>query len=103
MRTLLIDDFRNLKADLRCIDYDTGIVALEHYGPWDMLYLDHDLGDDDIKKSGYGIACWLETNPQFRPDQIIIVSANPVGVQNIERVISKFYTKTGVIWVKNDA
>jgi len=98
MRTLLIDDFRDLKADRVARTFDDGITALRDEGPWEMLYLDHDLGEQP-PKDGYGIACWLERNINRFPEQIIIVSSNPVGVKNIERVLDRFYYKTGVTWV----
>ena len=44
MSTLLIDDQRNLPADRVARTYQEGIDALAE-GHWDVLYLDHDLGD----------------------------------------------------------
>lgn len=91
MRILLIDDMRNILADRTARTYDDGIKALETEGPWDVLYLDHDLGDPDERKTGYGIMCWIEANPQFKPAKISIVSANPVGRKNMLVVIQKLY------------
>ena len=44
MSTLLIDDQRNLPADRVARTYQEGIDALAERH-WDILYLDHDLGD----------------------------------------------------------
>ncbi len=44
MPTLLIDDQRNLPADRVGRTYREGVQALREQR-WDLLYLDHDLGD----------------------------------------------------------
>jgi CheY-like chemotaxis protein len=50
---------------------------------WDTVMLDHDLGGeygvDSGPGTGYEVAKWLSENPQHKPHQIIIHSANPVG------------------------
>ena len=94
MRTLLIDDIRNISADIVARDYFEGIKALEDNPPFEILYLDHDLASfDDAgkEKTGYDIMCWLEEHPEKLPKKIEIVSSNPVGRQNIQRVIDKLY------------
>ena len=91
MRTLLIDDLRNIEADRVARTFDDGIVALRDEGPFDILYLDHDFGDDDPKKTGYGIMCFLEEHPEFLPKKIVCVSSNPPGKAKIEMVIRNLY------------
>ncbi len=59
MKTLLIDDFRTLNVDYIARTFDEGIKSRQSQN-WDVLYLDHDLGEEDPKKTGYGIVCWLE-------------------------------------------
>ena len=80
MATLLIDDQRNLPADRVARTFQEGIEALREQH-WEVLYLDHDLGDfsiiDGRELTGYDVACWLEENPQFLPDRIEIVTSNP--------------------------
>lgn len=94
IKTLLIDDMRNLKADRVARTFDEGITALQEE-VWDVLLLDHDLGcfDSDGKEyTGYDIMCWLEENPEFLPVcDIRIVSSNPVGRQRMQQVIDKLY------------
>jgi hypothetical protein len=90
MKTLLIDDERNLEADRIERTFDGGIAALSEQH-WEVLYLDHDLGDPDPRKTGYGIMCWLECNPQYLPGEIVVVSSNPSGRQYMELVIRKLY------------
>lgn len=101
MKTLLIDDVRAFSADKIARTYDEGIDSLKQ-GSWDLLLLDHDLGEEDERKTGYGIISWLESNPQYFPRMVQIVSSNPVGRTNIERVLQKFYTKSLGTWIKNE-
>lgn len=98
---ILIDDVRKIRADLVCRTYNEGIDALRaNAGQVEVLYLDHDLGDPDVKKTGYGVVCWLEQNPQCWPEVIFLVTANPVGRQNMERVLIKLYDQVGYKWTK---
>jgi hypothetical protein len=90
-RTLLIDDERTLDVTHIARTFDEGIDALT-YQHWDILYLDHDLGDPDPKKTGYDILCWLE-DPKYkwkRPARIILVTMNPVGHKKMQTLINKF-------------
>ena len=94
MRILLIDDVRNLEADVIARNYNEGIKQLKFNGGWDLLMLDHDLASFDINNketTGYDIMCWLEENNEFLPKKIICVSANPVGRDRINVVIDKLY------------
>ena len=54
-----------------------------------VISLDHDLGED---RTGYDIACYIEQlaheDSSYKPPTIYVHSANPVGRQNIERVIA---------------
>jgi hypothetical protein len=93
MKTLLIDDLRNIKADVVARSFDEGIEALKNQGPFKTLYLDHDLGDPDPRKTGYDIMCFLEENQQYMPESVLCVSANPIGRQKIQVVIDKLYKK----------
>ena len=92
MATLLIDDQRDLPVDRIARTFSEGIAALieQH---WDVLYLDHDLGDfsgaGGRELTGYDVACWLEQNPQHLPDRIEIVTNNPAGRSNIEFVLRR--------------
>lgn len=101
---LLIDDTRaedapNImrKIDLIARTYWTGIDALTKMGKWDVLLLDHDLNSFDFDNgkeyTGYNIMCFLESNPEYLPDKIEIVSSNPVGRSRMQVVIDKLYKK----------
>ncbi len=96
MRVLLIDDLRNIKADRVARTFEDGLKALAEEGPWDLLYLDHDLGDENPKHTGYGIMCFLEEqaflgNRHLLPAVIRKVTSNPVGWNNIQLVIDNLY------------
>lgn len=93
-RTLLIDDLKDIQADRVARNYADGIKALQEEH-WDVLYLDHDLGDfsgpGGRELDGNSVMCWLEQNPQHLPGEVIIVSRNPVGRQRIASMIWKLY------------
>jgi len=90
---LLIDDFRDFYVDKICRTYDEGIKALSEE-PWDVLWLDHDLGPMSGGKSGGHVMDWLEEHPEHLPGFIVCVSDNPYGRQYIERVVKKLYGRT---------
>jgi hypothetical protein len=96
MKTLLIDDQRNLKADCVARTFKDGIKQLKS-SKWELLLLDHDLGCFDektgIEKTGYDIICWLEKNPNRLPKKIELVTSNPVGRQRMAKVIEHLYRK----------
>ena len=98
---LLIDDMRN-ETSLEALGhvtmptrtvrtYDEAIKVLSTEGPFDLVYLDHDLGEDEMAKTGYGIMNFLEANTQFLPGKIILVTSNPVGRRQMQTVIEKLY------------
>ena len=80
---LLIDDMRQLHADRYARTFEAGIDALKEKTPF-LLKLDHDLGDEDPNKTGYGIVLFMEHEPDIRPKEVEIVSSNPVGLLNIK-------------------
>ena len=91
MRTLLIDDMRSGDVTVTARTFNEGIRALTEQGPFDILYLDHDLGEDEQSHTGMGIMDFLEINPQYLPKVITIVSSNPVGRRNMQVVIDRLY------------
>lgn len=106
MKVLLIDDIRDIEmvmpnyrsySDFTATtvrNFQMGIIALKMHGPFDILFLDHDLASFDEngkEKTGYDIMCFLEENPEYLPGEISIVSSNPVGRRNMQVVIDKLY------------
>lgn len=102
-RILLIDDMRSIGQVLdpstggfyarTCRTFDEGLAALKDEGPWDLLYLDHDLADQATpERTGYTIMCFLEENPQYLPGDIKLVTSNPVGRRKMMSVIARLYS-----------
>jgi len=59
---------------------------------WDVLFLDHDLGNDIYvstkeANTGSAVAQWLHDNPDRKPETIIIHSYNTIGQQNMKRLV----------------
>jgi hypothetical protein len=100
MRTLLIDDLREIAVDRVARTFLDGIAALKE-GSWDLVLLDHDLGDPNPRHTGYDILCWLEQNPQFLPGEIQLVTMNPVGRDKMRVVIRRLYESATLSRQKN--
>lgn len=58
---------------------------------WDYLFLDHDLGGQQMVESGddtgYAVAAWLEEHLDKKPPNIVIHSLNPAGAQNMKNAL----------------
>jgi len=86
-RILAIDDERYCEfANVVARTYKAGIEAITKLGPWDKIYFDHDLGavekqcgTNGFELTGYDLMCFIEANPQYRPKQIGLLTANPSG------------------------
>ena len=93
MSILMIDDLPKTKpftADRYALTYDEGIEALKE-GGWVTLLLDHDLGDmQRPERTGMDILNWLEQNPEFLPEQIIIISRSPRKL-DMRKLVNKLY------------
>lgn len=92
-KVLLIDDCREFYGGETIARTFAEGIALLQSQKWDLLYLDHDLGDPNPRNTGYGIMCFLEENPQHLPGRIVLVTSNPVGRQNMQVVIDRIYSK----------
>jgi len=93
---LLVDDCRNLSCDVIARTYEAGKVLLASVN-WNGLCIDHDLGE---KQTGYDLINWALENYRL-PSKVQIVSANPVGRENIERTLkNRGYTLEGATWVQ---
>jgi len=91
MKQLLIDDIRTLPDTVIARTFEEGMEQIRDHGPWDVLYLDHDLGDPDPKKTGYDVLNWLEEFPSYLPGKIVLVTSNPVGRLRMNVVIERLY------------
>lgn len=98
---ILIDDERvglpnGDKPDIIVRNFETGKFALKFLiTDEDELYIDHDLGDGDDKKTGYDLMCILEhgvyKQETYLPEKIECVSDNGAGRLRIQLVIDKLY------------
>lgn len=52
----------------------------------ELMSLDHDLGGDDTSRA---IVLWMCEN-DFWPEEVIVHSANPVGVEWLEGMIERY-------------
>ena len=64
------------------------IGAIETFGPFDVYFLDHDLGgmiyvDSNEENTGYQVAKHLSKNKIYENAQIFIHSLNQVGAENM--------------------
>jgi len=65
--------------------------ALELLGPFDILFLDHDLDDriyvnSNEQNTGYQLAKYV-AEKEIKFNEIILHSLNPAGVQNMKAVL----------------
>lgn len=92
IKTLLIDDKRDISSGCIARTYDNGILLLTSCR-WDKLLLDHDLGcfKNGKEMTGYDILCFLEEHPKYLPGKIELVTDNPVGRKKMQQVIDKLY------------
>ena len=67
---------------------------------YDIVFLDHDLGNKSMVASGpgtgYEVAQWLRDNPDKQPNQVVIHSFNPVGAKNIKAILQMATVYPGV-------
>lgn len=89
MKILLIDDLRNQEGATIARTFEDGLIYLAAES-WDLLLLDHDLGNPDPDKNGYKILCWLEENTQHIPGEIMLVSANGSGMDQMKLVLMRW-------------
>jgi hypothetical protein len=102
MRYILIDDERNVLEVNNMLqninldnhfEFDTvfrtfheAIAGADNISCLDTVFLDHDLGTDEPGIDGHGVIKHFRDTECF-PACIIIVSANPIGLRNIESVL----------------
>jgi CheY-like chemotaxis protein len=93
MRVLVLEDDRNRMRIFRqnFIGHILEIVTnakpciekLQNEGPWDCIFLDHDLNGQIYVPSGpdtgWEVAQWLKDNPDKKPEIIRIHSMNDKG------------------------
>ena len=104
MRLLILDDdqirhnhFKKLYSEENITHVYTAeetINTLKSEEPFDYIFLDHDLGGQQMvesgKGTGYEVAQWIADNPECLPNnQIVIHSLNPWGRENMKHALYK--------------
>jgi len=104
---ILEDDHERHEAFLRnliganVVIVETATDAIQELSKsvWDYLFLDHDLGGQQMVESGpgtgYKVALWLEQNPDRQPENIIIHSYNPYGSTMMKKALPKAKLRPG--------
>jgi CheY-like chemotaxis protein len=101
MRILVLDDnpsrialFKEklIGAAVTCTKHiEECITLLDKDGPYDYVFLDHDLDGkiyvDPGPSTGYRAALWLHHNPEKRPKQVIIHTCNEHAGPLMEQLI----------------
>lgn len=66
--------------------YREAIEALERGSPYDVIFLDHDLGE---RRTGFDVAKYLvqEIDRELWPERVIVHSHNPVGALRIRDLL----------------
>lgn len=85
---ILVDDLRDIEGmDLIARTFHSGKMACYYFNEHiKHLFIDHDLGSMEPNETGYGlITALLES--RSCPPRVTIVSANPVGRDNIGRAL----------------
>ena len=83
MRRILIDDLREIEAEVVCKTAKAAYKELEK-GIFDIYYFDHDLGSTKPGTSGYDVLTWALENEKIPAGAIVyLVSNNPVGKQRM--------------------
>jgi len=112
MRILVLDDsserlkiFRqNLIGHMvDCVKTAREAIDLLSKVEYEIVFLDHDLGDRVMVASGpgtgYEVAEWLSAHPDKQPRMIFIHSFNPAGAQRMKSVLASAVVAPG-IWTK---
>jgi hypothetical protein len=77
--------FRSGEVEEASLDHDLTEEQMIRSGMYGSVY-------EDGQRSGYDVVCWLETHPEFWPQEGCHVhSANPSGAKRMQQVIDKYY------------
>lgn len=110
MNILILDDsltrlstFRRklIGAVVTCVERSKDCIKeLEENGPFDYLFLDHDLDQKIYVPSGpgtgYEVALWLKNNPDKKPKKIILHTCNEIGIVKMKEELPEALCLPGV-------
>ena len=87
MKSILIDDLRQITATVVCRDPISAFKALEE-STFDEYIFDHDLGYTAPGSSGYDILKWALAQGRINLNaRIILVTDNVIGRQRMENLL----------------
>jgi hypothetical protein len=98
-KILVIDDQRIFKdrEDAEIIHEttsDKGFITLVMNGPWDEVWLDHDLGMES-SQSGYemvmDVVSGLEDGTPLEIGKVYVHSMNPVGADRMVQALTRYF------------
>lgn len=94
-RTLVVDDNRVLRHEDEFDDEVSyaltsaaALRELQNSVPYDVIWLDHDLGGDDTTLP---VVDWLVQNPIRGPEYVVVHTQNPVGRKRIIQALERLY------------
>jgi len=79
---LLVDDERDLNCDIIARNGKVAIELLPKFS-WDVVMLDHDLGQD---VSGTDVVNFMMQN-NIKPKIVYLISMNPVGRERMKNIL----------------
>jgi CheY-like chemotaxis protein len=113
-RILILEDdhYRHLAFEkalvgnyVKIVETAQECIALLKDESWGALFLDHDLGGEQMVESGdgtgYEVACWLEEYTQRIPPLVIIHSLNPGGAAKMNAALPGSMVVAGA-WLAED-
>lgn len=100
MKIFVLDDLRNIAADVTCRTATAAYIILQRSATFDVYYFDHDLGSTEPGTSGYDVLCWAIEQHKYIPigAYVCLVTSNPVGRHKMELALAsngfvKIYNK----------
>jgi hypothetical protein len=83
---LIVDDERSLGCEIIARTVDVGLRVLLAIPEIECLCIDHDLGDENPRKTGLYVVREAIASGCL-PNRVQIVTQNPVGKQNIQNAL----------------
>lgn len=84
---LWVDDIRRAPQGWHWAKTSTETIKALASQRWDVMSLDHDLGGEDTSRRA---VLWLCENGNW-PDEVRVHSANPVGVEWLTGMVSRYW------------
>lgn len=93
MKDVYLDDERKTPPGWHRCHQVYQVIELLKRGEIRKLSLDHDLGADQMKATGYHLVLWMVEHNCWPKEKPVVHSANPVGAEAMRHLIDKWYGK----------